>query len=81
MILHCDSNAAYLVEKKARNKAGGYYYLSSNKNPILNGAIYCEYCIIDVVMSSAVESEVGTIFYNARNIMPMRITIEELGHL
>ena len=32
-------------------------------------------------MSSAAESEVGTIFYNARNIMPMRITIEELGHL
>ena len=29
MILHCDSDAAYLVETKARSRVGGFYYLSS----------------------------------------------------
>ena len=32
-------------------------------------------------MTSAAESEVGALFYNTRNAMPMRITLQELGHL
>ena len=81
MILHCDSDAVYLVETKARSRVGGFYYLSSKQNPKLNGAIYCECCLINVTMTSAAESEVGVLFYNTRNLLPKRITLEELGHL
>ena len=32
-------------------------------------------------MTSATESEVGALFYNTRNVMPIRTTLQELGHL
>ena len=81
MILHCNSDAAYLVETKARSTVGGFYYLNSKQNPNLNGTVYCEYCLINVTMASAAESEVGALFYNTRNIMPMRTKLQKLEHL
>ena len=32
-------------------------------------------------MASAAESEVGALFYNTRNVLPVRVTLQELGHL
>ena len=32
-------------------------------------------------MTSAAESEVGALFYNTRNVLPVRVTLQELGHL
>ena len=32
-------------------------------------------------MVSAVESEVGALFYNTRNVLPMRVTLQKIGHL
>ena len=32
-------------------------------------------------MTSTAESEVGSLFYNTRNAMPMRTTLQELGYL
>ena len=81
MIIHCDSDAVYLVETKARSRVGGFYYLSSKQNSKLNGEIYCEYCSINVTMESAAEYEVGALFYNTPNVLPMIITLQELGHL
>ena len=81
MILHCDSDVVYLVETKARSRVGGFYYLSSKQHPKLNGAIYCECCLISVTMASVAESEVGVLFYNTRNVLPMRVTLQALGHL
>ena len=47
MVLHIDSNAAYLVLPGAKSRIAGYYYLSdySNKttHPFLNSAILVEY--------------------------------------
>jgi hypothetical protein len=34
MVLHIDSDSAYLVLPKARSRAAGYHYLSSNTTPI-----------------------------------------------
>ena len=46
MVLHVDSDAAYLVAPKARSRIAGYYHLSSHpnimKHPRLNGAILVE---------------------------------------
>ena len=46
MILHVDSDAAYLVAPKAKSRTSGYFYLSNNpcctQTPSLNGAILVE---------------------------------------
>ena len=45
MVLHVDSDAAYLVAPKSRSRAAGFYYLSNHpshqQQPKLNGAILC----------------------------------------
>ena len=82
MILHNHSDAAYLVASEARSRAGGFTYLGNNKNnmQIINGSISVIAKIIKSVMSSAAESEVGALFMNAREILPLRMTCEELGY-
>ena len=76
------SNFAYLVESEARSRAGGYTYLGNKEGNerILNGPISIIAKIIKSVMSSAAEAEVGALFMNAQDILPMRVTCEELGH-
>ena len=80
IILHCDNDTSYLAEKKARNRVGGCYYLRSHINPTLDEEIYCEHSLIDVVMVSAAEYKVGALFYNARNMIPMKMTLQKLKY-
>ncbi len=56
-------------------------FLSSNNNiPDNNGAVLNILQIVRAVMSSTVEVELGALFINAKTVMPMRHTLEELGH-
>ena len=89
MHLWAHTDASYLSESKARSRAGGYYFLSDKPNlpiqpndppPPLNGAISAKSKIIDAVMSSAQEAETGAGYYNAKEIIPLRQALEELGH-
>jgi hypothetical protein len=88
MILHIDSDASYLSEAEARSRAGGYFYLSDHVNvddktappPKLNGAIHIVCIILQNVMSSATEAEVGALFHNAQDGCMIRNTLEFLGH-
>jgi hypothetical protein len=82
MVIHNHSDAAYLVASEARSRAGGFTYMGNHKgNPqIINGAILVIAKIIKSVMSSAAEAEIGALFMNAKAIIPLRITCEELGH-
>ena len=45
-----------------------------------NGAVLNIAQIIKNVMSSAVEAELGGLFINAREAIPARIVLEEMGH-
>ncbi len=66
MILAVHSDAGYLNECKSRSRAGGHFYLSSNETyPPNNGAILDIAKVIDAVMSSAAEAELGALFINA----------------
>ena len=49
-------------------------------DPPNNGAVLNTAKIIKAVMSSAAEAELGAMFINAREAVPARITLEELGH-
>ena len=66
MVLHIDSDAAYLVAPKARSRVAGYFHLSDHpkvtKHPKLNGAILVECKTLRHVVSSATEAEVAEIF-------------------
>ena len=81
MILAVHSDASYLSEPKARSRAGGHFFLSENEeDPTNNGAVLNTAKIIKAVMSSAAEAELGAMFINAREAVPCRKTLEEMGH-
>jgi hypothetical protein len=89
MILYDHSDASYLSEPKARSRAGGHFFLSQKpsdptkaptQQPPLNGPIHTVCQILRNVMASAAESEVGALFLNAQDAIPIRNTLIELGH-
>ena len=81
MQLHIGSDAAYLVALKVRSRAGGYHYLGNKDGTLFNGPIFILAKVIKAVMSSAVESEVGGLYLNAREAICLTYTIEELRHI
>jgi hypothetical protein len=81
MVLAIHSDASYLSEPKAQSRAGGHYFMSEDvPDPADNGAVHTVAKIIKAVMSSAAEAELGGIFINAKIAVPIRTTLEELGH-
>ena len=81
MQLHIESDAAYLVAPKGRNRAGGYFYLGNKDGKLFDGTIFILAKIIKSVMLSAAEAEVGSLYMNAREAIPLIYTCEELGHI
>ena len=85
MILHIDTDAAYLVMPNAKSRIAGYFYLSSNPKatgaPVpLNGPILVECTTIKHVVGSAAEAECGGCYHNAQKAIPIRIALQDLGH-
>jgi len=84
MVLHIDSDAAYLVAPKARSRVAGYFYLSDNPSktskPIFNGAIHVECKTLRHVVSSAAEAETAGVYHNAQVAIPIRIVLQALDH-
>ena len=89
MVLYIHSDGSYLSAPKARSRAGGHFFLghapiNPNKPPAtqppLNGPVHSTCHILRNVMSSAAEAEVGALFYNGQEAVPIRVTLEELGH-
>ena len=80
MILSVDSDAAYQVASKSRSRASGYHYLGDMDGLLFNGAIFILAKVIKAVMQSAAEAECGALYMNANEAVPMRTTLEELGH-
>jgi hypothetical protein len=56
-ILTIDSDAAYQVAAKSRNRASGYHYLGNLDGKLFNGAIFILAKIIKAVMQSAAEKQ------------------------
>jgi hypothetical protein len=81
MKLAIHSDASYLLEPKARSRAGGHMFMAGNEDiPINNGAVLNILQIIKAVMSSAAEAKLGALFIKAKMAVSMRQTLEELGH-
>jgi hypothetical protein len=82
MVLIVHSNTSYLSEPKARSRAGSHFFLSSDtKNPTNNNAVINIAQLIKAVMSSAAKAKLGALYINAREVVPQRQLLEEMGHL
>jgi hypothetical protein len=89
MTLHIHSDGSYLSERKARSRGGGHFFLSDRSHtpakpptvtPKPNGAIYSLSRIIRNVMGSAAEAEIASSYLNGQEAIPIRTTLEEMGH-
>ena len=83
MILKIHSDSSYLNELKARSRSGGHLYLgdkADNKSDVNNGALLTTSQVVRNLMSSAAEAECGALFNNAKQAVPLHISLEEMGH-
>ena len=84
MILFGHTDGSYLCESSARSRAGGLFFLSSRRPdgapPLVNGPILCISKIFTVVLSSAAETEYGSVFVGCQEAEPLRSTLEDLEH-
>jgi hypothetical protein len=82
MILHIHSDASYLSAPEARSRAGGHHFLGNapNKPPINNGPILNLVQVLRTVMPSAAEAEVGALFVNTKEAVPLQTALEEMDH-
>lgn len=76
MVLHVDSDAAYLVAPNAKSRIAGYYYLSdlpSSTQPphsALPVHIVCKF--LKHVVASGEEAETAGLFHNGQEIVFLR---------
>jgi len=87
MVLHIDSDAAYLVMPGTKSRIAGHFFLSnrppmalSKVTPLPNGAILTKYRTLRHVVASAAEAETSGIFLNAQVAIPIRLALKALGH-
>ena len=86
-------DASYLSVSKARSRAAAYFYLSSDDGALLppdheskiparpNGAVHVMSTVMQQVLLSAMEAEVGATFYGCQDAAPLRNTLADLGHV
>jgi hypothetical protein len=89
MVLYLHSDASYLSVSKARSRAGGHFFLIDMppdptkpplKPPTNNGPLHTTCQIMRNVLASAAEAEIGALFLNGQEALPIRVTLAELGH-
>eukprot|EP00957_Ditylum_brightwellii_P204011 15337211-Ditylum_brightwellii.AAC.1 len=74
--------------KEACSQAGGHFYLSvasadpnkESATPPPNGPVHTVCEVIQNVMSSAAEAEIGALYVNTRKGEESRLALEEMGH-
>ena len=79
MVLHVDSDAAYLVAAQAQSRAGGYQYLSNKDGTLFNGPVLVLAKVIKNVMASVAEAELGALYMNVQEAVALRRCLEAMG--
>ena len=83
MILHVHTDTSYLSALKARSRRAACHFLSNgdkDDNHQPNGPILVAAGIMNNVMSSAAEAEVGAAFHSAKDACPIQEILQFLGH-
>ena len=69
------------MKAKQAVERGGHFFLSRDvQNPPNNGAVLTIAQIIETVMSSTAEAELGALFINAKAEVHMQWILQEMGH-
>jgi hypothetical protein len=80
MVLAAHSNASFLTETKSRSRAGAHIFLSEDDPiPRNNGPVLTLSQVIKFVMASAAEAELAALYNTAREMIPLRNALEEMG--
>ena len=80
MILCAHSDAGFHNESRSRSRAGAHIFLSEDEPvPKWNGPMITIAQIIQFVMASASETELGAMFITAQAMVSKRNTMEEMG--
>jgi hypothetical protein len=84
MIVNIHSNASYLSEAKARSRACGHFFLGwmpRDGEPIrLNGAFHVSTTILQFVVASAAEVELGALYHNCQMGIIFWLTLSDMSH-
>eukprot|EP00804_Cyclotella_cryptica_P006018 CCRYP_000254-RA/>CCRYP_000254-RA protein AED:0.42 eAED:0.42 QI:0/0/0/1/0/0/2/0/294 len=76
-----DTDGSYLSELDGKSRAAAYMFLTKKDDPDFhNGAVLILSSIIKHVMASASETEIASLFYGCKEAIPLRVTLEEMGH-
>ena len=80
MILAAHADASYLTEPNSRSRAGAHIFLSEDDPiPRQNGPVQSISTILKFVMASASEAELAALYHTAREMVPLRNALEEMG--
>jgi hypothetical protein len=89
MVLYLHSDASYLSASKAVSRAGGHFFLSDTPSdpkqaprtqPTQNGPVHTTCQIMRNVLASTAEADIGALFLNGQEALPICVTLDELGH-
>ena len=81
MILHIQSDGSYLSRARSRSVNGGVFYLGDIDCPTSsNGPILAVSSVIPVVVASAAEAELASLFMNAQHGAQLRAILNDLGY-
>ena len=85
MTLHTPSDASYLGETRGRSRIAGFHFLGQQHRPgtiptnPINGGLLIRSSILDFVVFSAAEAELGGLFENMRDAISLRNILTD-GH-
>ena len=81
LILALHSDGSHLSEPGSKSRAAEHFYLTNKDDRDLNnGAVLTLSKIIKHVMGSTGEIEMASLFYICKTAIPLRVTLEEMGH-
>ena len=81
MVLALDTYGSYLSKLNGKSRAVAYMFLIKTDDPDFhNGAVLILLTIIKHVMVSASETNLAAPFYGCKEAIPLRTTLEEMGH-
>jgi hypothetical protein len=82
MVLKIHSNASYNSESGACSRIGGHFYLGNlnSNNDTHQVTILAYTAIMQAVLSSASEAEIGALYENTKKAAILCVTLEEMGY-
>ena len=82
--MNIHSDALYLSKPSAPSRACGHFFMGKlpiDGKPIkLNGAFHTLCAILQFVVASGAEAELGALFLKCQEGMIFKLTLEDLGH-